>query len=76
MFVLQSGGWDWGGGGGVVVVGWGGGPAHSNQPREKTQRPDQRLLLLARYAGEVREGGELVLETAREGGTSPGLPCF
>lgn len=51
-----------------------GGPTHSNRTGEKTQRPDQRLFLGSR--GAEREGGELVLETAREGGTSPGLPCF
>lgn len=54
--------------------GGGGGPTHPNRTREKTQRPDQRPFLAS--WGAEREGGELVLETAREGGTSPGLPSI
>lgn len=59
---------------GGTVGGGGGGPTHPNRTREKTQRPDQRPFLAS--WGAEREGGELVLETAREGGTSPGLPSI
>lgn len=67
MFVLQK---RW-----VGLGRWVGGVRHIQTSPEK--RPNVRIkLLLLALSGEVREGGDLVLETAREGGTNPGLPCF
>ena len=54
----------------VVVVG----VRHIQTGPEK--RPNVRISVLSWLAGELREGGELVLETAREGGTSSGLPSI
>lgn len=56
---------------------WGGGAVRSDTFKlDQRKRPNVRINVLSWLAGGLSEGGELVLETAREGGTSPGLPCI